>query len=568
VKICRARGAVAPGPTSCTPIATINNRTGTYTDYNVKPSTQYTYALFAFDTNGDFSSGSDLPTETPCRHTRIMRISGLISRDTTWTGACDVYLIEDTTTVEGGVRLEIESGAVVKYSGDAGLYIGPGGSLDVDGTAAHPVVFTSRADDSVAGDTNGDGPSTGAPDTYAQAIELGGGGSVTVTGAVFRYAGEAIFEGEFTDVGQECPAYGNDHLTVTRSQIDAPIWLGSCTRTGGVVDIEHNRFDVPLAADVVGAIDIDDPNGTSTTNHLTVAYNTFEGADAVHTSRGTIPPEVDITGWDISGFSLSGASTNTFTGTGPARAVELAEDLVAAGESWTVDRASGAVLEMQGGSPGDLQAGLNDDGIVALEHGSVVKVSGTGIEVAAGGLLEVEGTPAHPVVFTDRADDSVGGDTDGDGSSTGSGDEQAGNLVYFDAASRSDSLRYGLFENSGTAIDVQGGYSVLTVQNSEFVNNRDAFDVQSDPSDCNPPYTNDVTALNDWFGPSGAPGLSANALDIVGLKVPEKYADLFALTEAIVNHEANTISRPVVTRSRFPSGLVRSFPASLSRSSA
>jgi hypothetical protein len=197
-----------------------------------------------------------------------------------------------------------------------------------------------------------------------------------------------------------------------------------------------------------------------------------------------------------------------------------------------------------------------------------VKVSGTGIEVAAGGLLEVEGTPAHPVVFTDRADDSVGGDTDGDGSSTGSGDEQAGNLVYFDAASRSDSLRYGLFENSGTAIDVQGGYSVLTVQNSEFVNNRDAFDVQSDPSDCNPPYTNDVTALNDWFGPSGAPGLSANALDIVGLKVPEKYADLFALTEAIVNHEANTISRPVVTRSRFPSGLVRSFPASLSRSSA
>jgi hypothetical protein len=175
-----------------------------------------------------------------------MRISGLISRDTTWTGACDVYLIEDTTTVEGGVRLEIESGAVVKYSGDAGLYIGPGGSLDVDGTAAHPVVFTSRADDSVAGDTNGDGPSTGAPDTYAQAIELGGGGSVTVTGAVFRYAGEAIFEGEFTDVGQECPAYGNDHLTVTRSQIDAPIWLGSCTRTGGVVDIEHNRFDVPL----------------------------------------------------------------------------------------------------------------------------------------------------------------------------------------------------------------------------------------------------------------------------------------------------------------------------------
>ena len=62
-----------------------------------------------------------------------------------------------TTTVEQGVTLTVDPGSVVKMSGNLTIR----GALQVNGAEASRVIFTSRYDDSVGGDTNSDAGATG-----------------------------------------------------------------------------------------------------------------------------------------------------------------------------------------------------------------------------------------------------------------------------------------------------------------------------------------------------------------------------------------------------------------------
>ena len=81
-----------------------------------------------------------------------------VTTDMTWNNLGMPYVVDGSAvTIGNGVTLTLAPGVVIKAFGNGGL-------LHVDdrenrrpGTASQPIRFTSLKDDTVAGDTNGDG---------------------------------------------------------------------------------------------------------------------------------------------------------------------------------------------------------------------------------------------------------------------------------------------------------------------------------------------------------------------------------------------------------------------------
>lgn len=80
-----------------------------------------------------------------------------IETDTVWTMDGNPYVVHDDVTVESGATLTISAGTIVKFDN---AYLDVYGRLNIDGGQIFPVVLTSYLDDTIAGDTNGDGNTT------------------------------------------------------------------------------------------------------------------------------------------------------------------------------------------------------------------------------------------------------------------------------------------------------------------------------------------------------------------------------------------------------------------------
>ncbi len=116
-------------------------------------------------------------------------VTGDIQSDTTWVLAGSPYIVENETYVLPGATLRIEPGVVVKLRRPfSALFVT--GSMIAEGTSSSPIFFTSYRDDSVGGDTNGDGArSVPAPRDWDK-VFVGSGGRVSLAYATIRYAGQ------------------------------------------------------------------------------------------------------------------------------------------------------------------------------------------------------------------------------------------------------------------------------------------------------------------------------------------------------------------------------------------
>ncbi len=117
----------------------------------------------------------------------VINVSGTISEDTTWEAGY-VYLIQGSVTVVENVTLTLEPGVIVKFQ-NTSSHFNIYGNLYAQGTQQNKIHFTSYKDDTVGGDSNGDGNnSSPAPKDWRQ-ITVFENGSADLSHAVLRYGG-------------------------------------------------------------------------------------------------------------------------------------------------------------------------------------------------------------------------------------------------------------------------------------------------------------------------------------------------------------------------------------------
>lgn len=189
-------------------------------------------------------------------------IGETISTPTTWT-AGNVYVITEQITVTS--VLTIQPGVVVKLGIDGGIDVNGSGKILANGTANQRITFTSLADDSYCGDSNGDGTATVPQKGDWVNLYLNGGTGNTFTYCDFLYAGA-------NDGGYRCavvisvagPSFTFDHCVFAHTQSSTnftggfAFYGGSYMSNPAVSVFTNNVFydnDIPVYCNIHYSID-------------------------------------------------------------------------------------------------------------------------------------------------------------------------------------------------------------------------------------------------------------------------------------------------------------------------
>lgn len=398
-----------------------------------------------------------------------IEVSGSIAADTTW-GAGNLYIVVDDVTVEPNVTLIIEPGTIVKVHPDKAVRVN--GVLKVLGTAAAPVTFTSFKDDTVGGDTNGDGAAT--------------------TPAKGDW-GHIVFLEDSTDaenlIEDAVIRYGGDYASPDPFCMPWDCWLGSSVR-------------------FVGA-------------SPTVRDSTIEESTSFALSA-TIDSFPVVSGNTLTNNDRNGLEMRIYPGnmTMPAVSRWSNTDVV-------------YVLTSH--------ATVYDGQTLILDPGVKVKLVSKRV-LGVHGTLKVLGTPAAPVTCTSLKDDTVGGDTNGDGAASTPAKGDWGHIVFFSSSVDAESLiehaviRHGGNVLSSSLYDYYGCkmgcyfHGVIlfdnaspTVRYSDISLNKRGLNAKASQPvlTCNNIHANDsglnnatpdtvVDAANQWWGSASGPQHATN----------------------------------------------------------
>ena len=441
---------------------------------------------------------------------------GTIDENAAW-DADETYVIEGDVNVAAGVALTVPAGAVVKARNGQRLSVS--GDLNVPGTAGDPVVFTEYRDDSVGGDSNGDGSASSPAPGWWEGLNIRNDGSAMLSYADIRYAGYGSFGGTrnlFISSTGNVTLNDSFIRSSSRSGIEINNSIGNHTITNTVV--EDNTNAGLALANAGGMLDIS--NNTFTNNPT--------GIDVAGTAAATQNTQID---------------SNTISGGD--RGIRLADpDVAPTIQGNTIAATSVAPLAVAGGTI-DENAAWDADETYVIE-GDVNVAAGVALTVPAGavvkarngqrlsvsGDLNVPGTAGDPVVFTEYRDDSVGGDSNGDGSASSPApgwweglnirNDGSAMLSYAD-------IRYAGYGSFGGTRNLFISSTGNVTLNDSFIRSSSRSGIEINNSIGNHTITNTVVEDNNGDGlalinADGAIDISGNVLEqnaANGLKIQE-----------------------------------------------
>jgi hypothetical protein len=492
-----------------------------------------------------------------------------ISQSTTLTAAQGPYT-GTSVTVKAGVTLKAEPGTIIKL--DHSLVVN--GTLNLAGSAVEPVVITSLKDDSAGGDSNKDGAATKpvAGDWSKIKFNETGGGSIDY--ATIRYGGSSGSTGDFTTIMVECPC--TNELTISNSSITHSKYNGIKTYRakpqilgnnisdngyaglvirGGSPGVTGNTIsrngmqgiDMRLVSGYIANVDIDEnlieenadegirvDSTTAATRIVTASLggNTIRanGGKAVEYDAYSNPAEDPA--YKTSAIPLN-IDTNIVEGNalnGIWLKGELQESTTWQGNDYPI------VVKYS-------SLAIGPEATLTLEPGVIIKgdVGGT---IQVRGELVTNGNSETPVTFTSVKDDSVGGDTNGDGTASGpAGGDWDG---FFYPVADGAEIEYSDIRYAEVAIDVEYLES-MDVGNSDFTSNEKAFDVQSTAVmdealaalECLPPYLAFIDSHENFFASAGLPAPAIDLSSVLSPAIPPEYALLFSFFVSQANATAS-----------------------------
>ncbi|GEM_PF-5571852 len=166
---------------------------------SLSPFTAYCVALRSWTSLGPTELGTATTVYTLASplSKESKKVGGDIYGGEVWTPKFNPYLVVSDLIIKPGAVVVIEPGVVVKFAG--GRQIIAQGTLTAVGTPLNPIVFTSYADDTFAGDSNNDMASSSPQPGDWERIQMGGSfctsvcgilaGPTTLDHTIIRYGG-------------------------------------------------------------------------------------------------------------------------------------------------------------------------------------------------------------------------------------------------------------------------------------------------------------------------------------------------------------------------------------------
>ncbi|MEK7074492.1 MAG: right-handed parallel beta-helix repeat-containing protein, partial [Patescibacteria group bacterium] len=407
--------------------------------------------IVRYGTNAEAQPVKGTPKHRNALNYAIVIFSTNLSTNKTLTKANSPYIISTQINISQSATLTIEPGVVVKFNGPgSGLY--GSGIILAKGSAADPIIFTSFADDSYAGDTNQNGTSTSPQAGDWGLIQLLKTGSL-IDHAIITYGGEGIEKANIK--------VKNANVNITNSTVEYSKYYGiSFENAGGTMSsniirnntAQHNIESTGVFITGNSAVTVN--GNTFTANYAGLRiYST--GISAIYVMNNI------FTSNTMEAISSAGAypsfSGNTATGNGingiVLQSVAYENDVLERDLPYVVSGPSAYIVS----------AGKK----VTIMPGVIMKF-GLGSYIDVAGILEAKGTAANPIIFTSFYDDDCGiaggcGNTDNASTTPRAGDWS---MITFGSTSGPSQLEYVTVRYGGKnfylgdgAIQLQSGAS-------------------------------------------------------------------------------------------------------------